>query len=195
MRRLLLLIFIGGILANCSAQNADINFLRDLNGPINSNPDAMMRGVSNSVLPMMIAVPAGILIYNYSQTKSLTEKKEPYIIAAALIGTTAITFGLKYSVNRPRPFVTYTDIYRKDQHVGPYSFPSGHTSSAFALATSVSLCYPKWYIIAPAFAWAFTVGFSRMYLGVHYPTDVLIGAIIGTACSFGSYYLMKQLSE
>ncbi len=195
MRRLLVLIFIGGIVASCSAQNTDIRILRNFNGPINSNPDAMMRGVSNSVLPMMIAVPTGILIYNYCTTKSLTEKREPYVIGVTLVASTALTFGLKYAVNRPRPFVTYTDIYQKDSHVGPYSFPSGHTSSAFALATSLSLCYQKWYVIAPAMLWACGVGYSRMYLGVHYPSDVLVGAAIGSGCAFLTYYINKRLSE
>jgi membrane-associated phospholipid phosphatase len=176
------------------AQNSDINLLRKINQPVNLGLDKSMRVVSGSVAPMMVAVPVGILIYNYTQTHSLTERKEPYVIAAALIGTTAITFGLKYAVNRPRPFVTYPDVIQKDSHVGLYSFPSGHTSSAFALATSVSLCYPKWYVIAPAYAWALTVGYSRMRLGVHFPTDVLVGALIGTACSFGTYYLTRKLT-
>ena len=178
-----------------SAQNGDINLLRKILQPVNIGLDKSMKIVSGSVAPLMVAVPVGLLIYNYTQTHSLTERKEPYVIAAALIGTSAITFGLKYAVNRPRPFVTYPDIIQKDTHVGPYSFPSGHTSSAFALATSVSLCYPKWYIIAPAFAWAFTVGYSRMRLGVHFPTDVLVGAFIGAGCSFASFYVNKKLSD
>ena len=178
-----------------SAQNGDINLLRKINHPVNIGLDNSMKVVSGSVAPMMIAVPVGILVYNYTQTHSLTEKKEPYVIAAALVGTTAITFGLKYAVNRPRPFVTYSDIIQKDPHVGPYSFPSGHTSSAFALATSVSLCYPKWYVIAPAFAWAFTVGYSRMRLGVHFPPDVLVGAFIGAGCSFASFYINKKIFD
>lgn len=192
-RRALLLLLVCLFALKGGAQNGDINFLRRLNGPVNSRPDALMRGVSNSVLPMMIGVPTGLLVYNYCTTKSLTEKHEPYVIAAALVGSTAITFGLKYAVNRPRPFVTYSDINQKDQHVGPYSFPSGHTSSAFALATSVSLCYPKWYVIAPAFAWAFAVGYSRMYLGVHFPTDVLVGAVVGSGCAILSYQLNRML--
>jgi len=195
MRRLLLLIFIGGFAANCSAQNNDIRILRNLNGPINSAPDALMRGVSNSVLPMMIAVPAGILIYNRCKSGSWTEKKEAYFIASALVVSSGITFGLKYAVNRPRPFVMYSDVYQKDSHVGPYSFPSGHTSSAFALATSVSMYYPEWYVIAPAAVWACTVGYSRMYLGVHYPTDVLAGALVGSGSAILSYYITRWINH
>lgn len=193
LRPLLLAIFLTGTVPQVTAQNSDINLLRKFNGPINTNPDAFMRGVANSVLPMMIAVPTGLLIYHRSQTGSWTEKHEPYVIGVSIVATVGISYGLKRIVNRPRPFVTYTDIYQKDSHVGPYSFPSGHTSSAFALATSVSLCYPKWYVIAPAAIWAITVGYSRMYLGVHYPTDVLIGALIGSGCAVLTYYVNRRL--
>lgn len=178
-----------------NAQNGDINLLRKFNQPVNIGLDKSMRIVSGSVAPLMVAVPVSILLINYSQTHSFTEKKEPYVIAASLVGTTIITFGLKYGVNRPRPFVTYPDIIQKDHHVGPYSFPSGHTSSAFALATSLTLCYSKWYVAVPAFAWAVTVGYSRMRLGVHFPTDVLVGAIIGTSCSIASYYITRRLTR
>lgn len=193
LRKILLAVLMLGFVPKISAQNSDIDLLRKLNGPINSNPDAMMRGVSSSVLPLMIAVPTGLLIYHRCKTGSWTERREPYVIGVTLGVSTAITLGLKYTVNRPRPFVTYTDIYGKDAHVGPYSFPSGHTSSAFALATSVSLCYPKWYVIAPVAVWACTVGYSRMYLGVHYPSDVLAGAVIGSASAFASYYIMRWI--
>ncbi len=194
LRKILFAVLMFGFVPNITAQNSDINLLRQFNGPINSNPDALMRGVSNSVIPLMIAIPAGLLIYNRTTTGSWTEKHEPYVIGFSLVATVGITYGLKKIVNRPRPFVTYSDIYQKDSHVGPYSFPSGHTSSAFALATSVSLCYPKWYVIAPAALWAITVGCSRMYLGVHYPTDVLIGALIGSGCAVLTYQLNKKLS-
>jgi membrane-associated phospholipid phosphatase len=195
LRRILLSVLIFGFIPQINAQNTDIDLLRKFNGPINSNPDAMMRGVSNSVLPLMIAVPTGLLIYNRYKTGSWTEKREPYVIGAVLITNISLSYGLKKIVNRPRPFVAYPapDIYQKDSHVGPYSFPSGHTSSAFALATSVCLAYPEWYVIAPAAAWAISVGWSRMYLGVHFPTDVLVGALIGSGTAVLGYYLNRKL--
>lgn len=86
---------------------------------------------------------------------------------------------MKYGFNRKRPFVTYPDLITKKSEAGSPSFPSGHTSQAFATATSLSLAYPKWYVIAPSLLWAGAVGYSRMELGVHYPSDVLVGALIG----------------
>lgn len=113
-----------------------------------------------------------------------------------LVGATIINLGittvLKYTVNRTRPFVTYPDIFKKSKGGSP-SFPSGHTSGAFATATSLSLSYPKWYVITPLYVWACTVGYSRMDLGVHYPSDVLAGALIGAGSAWLTHYVNKKL--
>jgi membrane-associated phospholipid phosphatase len=186
-----LMLFLSGTTVH--SQNTDIRLLREIHLTPNAGLDKSMRVVSASVLPMMIATPVSILLYNKHSTGSFTEKKEPYIIAGTLLTSSAITIGLKYGVNRSRPYVTYPDIEQRDSHAGPYSFPSGHTSSAFALATSLSLCYQKWYVAVPAYAWAFTVGYSRMRLGVHFPTDVLAGALIGTGCGVATYFISKKL--
>jgi len=100
---------------------------------------------------------------------------------------------MKYTINRDRPFVTYPDICKKSGAASP-SFPSGHTSSAFATATSLTLAYPRWYIVVPSFAWAGTVAYSRMDLGVHYPSDILIGAMIGAGSAWLTFKINKKLN-
>ena len=75
------------------------------------------------------------------------------------------------------------------------SFPSGHTATAFALATSLSIRYPKWYVIAPSALWACSVGISRMNEGVHYPTDVLAGAALGAGFAVANIYINKWLNR
>jgi membrane-associated phospholipid phosphatase len=61
------------------------------------------------------------------------------------------------------------------------------------LATSLSLQYPKWYVIAPAYLYAGTVAYSRMDLGVHYPSDVLSGAIIGSGSAYITYKINRKI--
>ncbi len=68
-------------------------------------------------------------------------------------------------------------------------------ASAFALATSLSIRYPKWYVIAPSALWACSVGFSRMNQGAHYPSDVLAGAAIGIGFSFANIYINRWLNK
>ena len=58
-------------------------------------------------------------------------------------------------------------------------------------ATSLSVKYPKWYVIAPSALWACSVGVSRMNEGVHYPSDVLAGAAIGAGCAVVNIYVNK----
>lgn len=62
-----------------------------------------------------------------------------------------------------------------------YSFPSGHTASSFAAASMIGFEYPVF--VLPAFFLAISIAFSRLYLKVHYPSDVLAGAFLGVTCS------------
>lgn len=99
----------------------------------------------------------------------------------------AVTLAMKRLVMRPRPYAALNEIDARDRgHMGeevfdPYSFPSGHTSSAAVIGTSLSLSYPEWYVIVPAVAWVGTMGATRIWHGVHYPTDVAVGAAVGAA--------------
>jgi undecaprenyl-diphosphatase len=116
------------------------------------------------------------------------------VILASVAVNQGITELMKYTFNRNRPFITYPDITKKSAAGSP-SFPSGHTSSSFALATSLSLTYPKWYVIASSYTWAGTVAFSRMELGVHYPSDILAGAFVGAGCAWLTHVVNKKLTK
>jgi membrane-associated phospholipid phosphatase len=97
---------------------------------------------------------------------------------AVLIIAALTSFTLKNTFTRERPFVVYPDI-EKLSEAGSSSFPSGHTLETFAIATALSLLIPKKKVIIPVFCWAILVAYSRMTLGVHYPSDVLGGIMIG----------------
>ena len=123
-----------------------------------------------------------------------TIKHKGLLLGTSLILTSGITVIMKYSINRERPFKTYPDI-EKMSSAGSKSFPSGHTSEAFSTATSLSLAFPKWYVIAPSYLWASSVGYSRMHLGVHYPSDVAVGALVGAGSAFLCYKAQKWLNK
>jgi membrane-associated phospholipid phosphatase len=181
------------IILNCqlNAQNIDIKILRAINSPEDLPSDDFFRFISNSEPYVMFSVPVGMATAGFiKHDKAMI--RNAYAGLAALAVTGGITVVLKYAVSRERPFVTYPDIKQKVKVNSP-SFPSGHTSSAFATATSVSLSYPKWYVIAPSYAWAGTVGYSRMHLGVHYPSDVLAGALIGSGCAYLTFKVNHKL--
>lgn len=176
-----------------TAQNLDIEILRNINHNRNTALDLTFKTVTNSVFPMAIGVPAAVTTL-YLLNKDSANKQRAIIIGGTLIISSAITGLLKYSIQRERPFVTYPDI----KHIKPedsYSFPSGHTSTAFALATSVTIAYPKWYVAAPAYLWASSAAYSRMHLGVHYPSDVLAGALIGSGSAWLCYKLNMRLQQ
>ncbi|MFV5689602.1 phosphatase PAP2 family protein [Flavobacterium sp. ZT3R25] len=176
-----------------NAQNIDINILRDINGNRNKNLDPTFKFVTNTAVPFSVATP--IIIYSVGLIKKdSTIKKQAIFIGETFLVSAFITTALKHTVKRARPFDTYSDIEKETSAPG-YSFPSGHTSLAFATATSLSMAYPKWYVIAPSFVWAGAVGYSRMHLGVHYPSDVLAGAIIGSGSAYIAYKANKWLNR
>ena len=173
------------------SQNWDINTLRDINVNRNKSLDGTFKFISNSTSPLAFGVPVILFGVGYFQKDSLIKHKAIYLGTTVIISS-IVALSTKRIIKRDRPFVTYPDI-EKIGEGGSYSMPSGHTSNAFALATSVSVAYPKWYIIAPSFAWAGAVGYSRMHLGVHYPSDVIAGALVGSGSAYLSYKLNKWL--
>jgi undecaprenyl-diphosphatase len=105
-------------------------------------------------------------------------------LLGAIVTQSALVSSLKSLVGRVRPCdaLGWCDPLVVGSP-GGHSFPSGHAAGSFAFAAFVSLCSPRW---APlAFAWAALVAASRCVLGVHYPSDVLAGALLGSAVGFG----------
>jgi membrane-associated phospholipid phosphatase len=120
---------------------------------------------------LQYAIPASAAIYSM-----LTKDYEGLGKLALSVGTaTAVTYGLKYAVGRPRPY-QYSDERGT-------SFPSFHTASAFAGAAYWQRRY-GWYAGIPAYALAATAGYSRVWGNYHYWTDVAAGAAIGTASAY-----------
>ena len=97
---------------------------------------------------------------------------------------------IKELVARARPYDTIEGLKILVNPLSSYSFPSGHTNSSFASAMVLTLAFGK------KGAWAYIpaamIAFSRCYVGVHYPSDVLAGMIVGTLVAYGVYMLLKK---
>ena len=107
-------------------------------------------------------------------------RKVGLMVGGSLLGSLVFNnMIIKNIVARPRPYRMMEELMILIPEPGEYSFPSGHTSSSFAAGVVLYLMLPKKYGI-PAMVLAFLIGISRLYVGVHYPTDVLGGMVMGT---------------
>ena len=134
--------------------------------------------MTNLASVITYSVPVILLIYAYLKHRFLLQRKSWLILMALTINSVIVDI-LKNVVNRPRPFITYPSIHNLVE-VHTASFPSGHVAEVFMLAISLSLLFPKQkWGIRFSWLWALLIAYSRMDLGVHYPSDVL-GSIIVT---------------
>ena len=173
------------------AQNWDINTVKTIN---DWNIHDLSRGISHSGVILPVGVPTAMGIYALIQ-KDQALLKDAIYIGTSVIEALSLTYGLKYTIDRQRPYEKYPDNIRPIEPEDSPSFPSGHTTAAFSLATSLSITYPKWYVIAPSAIWACGVGLARINQGVHYPSDVLTGAAIGVGCAFVNVYVNRWLNK
>ncbi|MBC7757899.1 MAG: phosphatase PAP2 family protein [Phormidesmis sp. FL-bin-119] len=176
------------------AQSLDLKILERLNGPPQAGQDKVWRSVSNNAVYIEAAAPLTMFVTGIVKHDE-NLKIKAYEAGISLIGAEGAAYVLKKIVKRDRPFVSYPDIIIPKVDESDYSFPSGHTALAFSMATSLSLSFPKWYVIVPSFVYAGTVSYSRLYLGVHYPSDILGGAAVGIASSYLTFKTQKWLSS
>ncbi|MCY4044908.1 MAG: phosphatase PAP2 family protein [Cellvibrionales bacterium] len=105
------------------------------------------------------------------------------VITAFLIEV-PLFISLKKTFKRDRPFQALSTTYQLITPSDEFSFPSGHSAAAFVFATQLAFFYPAFAIAA--YCWASLVALSRVILGVHYPLDIVSGALLGSFCSLFS---------
>ncbi len=132
--------------------------------------------VSLTATYISVALVTGILIL-YVIKRSGNLKKKFLILLAVLLVSSLTIYLLKTFIQMERPFLTHPEIVKRSTGGGS-SFPSGHTLEAFAIAVAFTKLFgKKWSVIL--FLWAGVVAYSRLVLGVHYPSDVFAGLLIG----------------
>lgn len=166
----------------------DILILRWLQQNRIEHWDVFLTNLSYVTSFVSIAVMLAVLLWSF-KTRSKALRFQFFQLVLAVTTVAIFTFLLKLLISRQRPFITYADVEKLSEG-GSHSFPSGHTAEAFALATAIFYLFKNRALSLVAFSWAIVVAYSRMALGVHYPSDVLGGAIVGCAVSF----LMLKLS-
>ena len=88
---------------------------------------------------------------------------------------------LKAKIKRDRPFIRVSNSSSVITPADKFSMPSGHTTAAFLMASLIGYVFPVFLIAV--YCWAALIGISRIVLGVHYPSDILAGAALGTSCA------------
>lgn len=123
----------------------------------------------------MIWIGIAIVLLCFKKTRNVG-----LLVGFSLIGSLVVNnIILKNLIARIRPYEVVEGLSILIEKPGEFSFPSGHTGSSFAAGVILFLACPKKYGI-PALVLAFLISISRMYVGVHYPTDVLGGMVTGT---------------
>lgn len=194
MKRIVYFLFFVVFSQAVCAQNWEVNTIRRINSWDSGFVRNYNKVVSKTAPYVAVGVPvamAAVALINDDQDLL----KDAVYVGTSVAGAVAVTYGMKYLFDRRRPYEKYPDRIHPFSLEDSPSFPSGHTSTAFALATSLSIRYPKWYVIAPSALWACSVGVSRMNEGVHYPTDVLAGAALGAGCAVANIYINRWLNR
>jgi membrane-associated phospholipid phosphatase len=115
------------------------------------------------------------------------------VVPPLWFATMTVEYPIKYYFRRKRPFIDIVQAIAVGKKPGSYSFPSGHSAAAFAGAWLLRRQYPKltalWYVIAAL------IGFSRVYLGAHYPGDVVSGALSGTVIAEATRWVIESADE
>lgn len=121
-----------------------------------------------------------------------TRKTGIVVLFALAIGFVFTNLILKHLIARPRPWLDVAGLLPLIDETDPNSFPSGHTTCAFAFVSALWHVAPKTWMKWSALAAAIFMGYSRLHVGVHYPSDVLAGVVVGLLAGWTAYSLCKK---
>lgn len=172
-------------------QEMELSFLHTLRNASNSFLDLLFEGIT-FLGEQYVYIVIVLLVY------FAIDKKKAENIVYAIFFSALVNGVLKLLVHRPRPFsseVSNPVTPAREETATGYSFPSGHTQNSAVTYTAVALQFRKrWmYIVVPILVCL--IGFSRLWLGVHYPTDVLAGLILGAGVAFAAWWITSKFTD
>lgn len=135
---------------------------------------------------LFIAVAVLMLCFKRTRKTAITA------FLALVIGFVCTNLILKLLVARPRPWLDVAGLIPLINESDPNSFPSGHTTCAFAFASALWHVAPSAWMKWSALAAAVLMGYSRLHVGVHYPSDVLTGVLVGCFAGWAAWALCKK---
>lgn len=115
-------------------------------------------------------------------------------LVAMLLGLLCTNVALKHMVGRTRPWLVVEGLVPLVAEPDPNSFPSGHTCAAFAAASAWWRTLPRRWMRVTGVVLAALMAFSRLYVGVHFPSDVLAGLAVGLLCGWLAWLIWKQIA-
>ena len=148
------------------------------------------RALNATSYPAFAAVPAGLAAHAALTGGSYRPALRAGVSEAVVAGVVVVA---KTAIRRPRPYTALPGIEDRAGGVSERaSMPSGHSALAFAAATSLALSHPRAAVAVPAYTWATGVALARVWHGVHYPSDVLVGALVGAGAAYGVHRLLPD---
>ncbi|MGN6801576.1 MAG: phosphatase PAP2 family protein [Ginsengibacter sp.] len=186
-----LLLFIFLLLLLWIVHLYDLPLLTAINVNRNHLFDNFFRFITNTAPTATYTITFLLFFVGIFQKDKLWRQHAIYILLCVLTSL-VIEMILKYSINRVRPYYTYSFIQKITPGGGP-SFPSGHTTDVFSLAIALSIAYRNKFLTICVFLWACLTGYSRMFLGVHYPSDVFGGIVVAyVSCTLYYWVYLKR---
>lgn len=166
---------------------AEFSILDSISKIRNPYLDKIMSAVSFSADKGIIWIALALILLIFKKTR-----KAGVCVSLALIIDLILVNGIiKPLAARTRPFDVKSGIELIIAAPKDFSFPSGHACASFAASSALFFCCGKWGIISLVFA--ALVAFSRLYLYVHFPTDVIFGAALGFFLGYVSFFICKKI--
>ena len=180
-------------------QNIDIELLKFINLNLSNNLfDVIMPFVRNKINWVPLYLIVGLyLLYNYKWKGFVVIV---FVVLSVTLADVVSSHLLKPTFARVRPCfdsdLPFTVRLVVDHCSGAFSFPSSHAANHFAIAISLGLIMiRKPLILAFGVIWAALIGFAQVYVGVHYPSDVLVGSLLGILIGYGMYKLYQGFNR